>query len=134
MSKIVQKNQPKILFLIQLPFTKNLRNQNECWGDQICGDNSLICDKIGGCYYLQRKIEEEEETGEKKRRSSSPCHNLNITNEFISSVISSLTMAYYFFFTVIFLVYIDIKFLLMYTKGHSETIFRRYFYIYLPIL
>jgi len=29
--------------------------QNEFWGGRICDDESLICDKIGGCCFLVKK-------------------------------------------------------------------------------
>jgi hypothetical protein len=59
---------------------------NECRGDRICDDVSLICDKIEvllfALFFFYRKMEEEEEEEEmrkRKREGRLTGYNLKIT-------------------------------------------------------
>jgi len=82
---------------------------NECRGDRIYDDVSLICDKIEGVvvcfFFFTGKMEEEEEMEKGKRGGRLTGCNLktnmdsptNISDEFIFSVILSVIITHHFF-------------------------------------
>jgi len=115
--------------------------QTECWGGKICGDRTLICDKIrGGSLLFFAEEMEEELKMEKGGRSLG--HNLNITNGFTNeyfwrvysvgificknnmSLYLFVFFLIYYFITVITLVYTNINFPSVYTDGHNKELFR----------
>jgi len=52
------------------------------WGDWICGNKSLICDKIRGFVDICRENERKRRNGERKEGDYLSGHNLNITKGF----------------------------------------------------
>ena len=117
---------------------------NECRGDRIYDDVSLICDKIEGVvvcfFFFTGKMEEEEEMEKGKRGGRLTGCNLktnmdsptNISDEFIFSVILSVIITHHFFHSFFFIpsfptimpsVYTNIKLLSVDTEEHSKEIF-----------